>query len=102
MRKTKLLTPAIQRLDKNGVEYANAERAYKIALRQQALELRAEDMAIGMIDKVVYGIPEVADLRWERDVAYAHYKTAQEYINTLKIEIRVLENQIEREWVNET
>lgn len=98
MRKTKLLTPAIQRLDKTGVDYADAERNYKLALRKHSLELRAVDMAIGMIDKTVYGIPEVADLRWERDVAYAHYKTAQEYINTLKIEIRVIENQIEREW----
>lgn len=102
MRKTKLLTPAIQRLDKTGVEYAEAERNYKLALRKHSLELRAVDMAVGMIDKTVYGIPEVADLRFERDVAYAHYRTSQEYINTLKIEIRVIENQIEREWGNES
>lgn len=102
MRKTKLLTPAIQRLDKTGVEYAEAERNYKLALRKHSLELRAVDMAVGMIDKTVYGIPEVADLRFERDVAYAHYRTAQEYINTLKIEIRVIENQIEREWGHES
>lgn len=98
LRKTRLLTPAIKRHAKAGIQYAEAERNYKIALRQHALILRAEDMAIGMIDKTVYGIPDVANLRFERDVAYSDYRTVQEYINTLKIEIRVLESQIQREW----
>lgn len=98
MRKTNLLNPAIKRLADEGKKYAESERDYKISLRQHSLQLRAEDTPVGIIDKIVYGIPDVANLRFERDVAYAQYRTAEEYINTLKIEIRVLENQVSREW----
>ncbi len=98
MKKTNLLNPAIKRLADEGRRYAEAERDYKIKLRQHALQLRAEDVPVGIIDKIVYGISEVANLRFERDVAQAQYRTAEEYINTLKIEIRVIENQVSREW----
>lgn len=88
-----------QQLKKYGVELAEAERDYKVCLRQHALELRTtKDMPVTLIDKTVYGIPEVADKRFERDVAEAMYKTAQESINTLKLKIRVLDAQIAREW----
>jgi hypothetical protein len=98
MTKTKMLEPAIRRLANEGQAYAAAERDYKILLRQEALKLRQADMAIGMIDKTVYGIPEVANMRFERDVRETLYKTALEYLNTLKLEIRVLQSQIEKEW----
>lgn len=82
-----------------GKELAEAERDYKICLRQHALNLRAtQDMPVTLIDKVVYGIPEVADKRFKRDVAEAMYKTSMESINTLKLKIRVLDAQISREW----
>lgn len=96
--KTKMLNPAIKRLAEEGEKYASKERDYKIALRQNALKLREGEMAIGMIDKVVYGIPEVANLRFERDVAESLYKTALEYLNTLKLEIRVIQSQLDKEW----
>lgn len=93
-----MLEPAIRRLAKEGEAYAAAERDYKIRLRQEALKLRHADMAIGMIDKTIYGIPEVADLKYERDFRESQYRTALEYINTVKLQIRVLQSQIEKEW----
>lgn len=87
------------KLQRYGVELAQAERDYKICLRQHALNLRAtQDMPVTLIDKTVYGIPEVADKRFKRDVAESMYRTAQESINTLKLKIRVLDAQIAREW----
>lgn len=86
---------------KYGKELAEAERDYKISLRQHALELRStQDMPVTLINQVVYGIPEVADKRFKRDVAEAMYKTSQESINTLKLKIRILDAQISREWGN--
>lgn len=99
--KTKMLTPAIKRLAEEGRQLAVKERDYKIALRQNALKLRESEMAIGMIDKTVYGIPEVANLRFERDVADTLYKVALEYLNTLKLEIRVLQSQLDKEWTHD-
>lgn len=84
---------------KYGNELAEAERDYKIKLREEALKLRTtKDMPVTLINQVVYGVPEVAELRFKRDVAETMYKVSQESINTLKLKIRVLDAQISREW----
>lgn len=87
-----------KQMERFGKELAEAERDYKICLRQEALKLRAEGMAVTLIDKIVYGTPEVADKRLKRDIAETMYKTAQESINTLKLKMRILDAQISREW----
>ena len=51
-----------------------------------------------MIDKVVYGVKEIAELRFKRDVADTVYQANLEAINSIKLQIRILENQISREW----
>ncbi len=97
-RKTKMMDAAIKRLANEGQKLAESERNYKIALRQEVLKLRELGMAVGIIDKIVYGVPTIADLRFNRDVAETLYKTALEYLNTLKLEIRVIQSQVEKEW----
>lgn len=95
------LNNSVKMLRKYGNELAEAERDYKITLRQEALKLRTEkDMAVTLINQIVYGIPEVADKRYKRDVAECMYNTAQENINSLKLQVRILENQLQREWSN--
>ena len=79
---------------------AEKEREYKILLRQKCLELRAGGTPVGLIEKTCYGIPEVADKRFERDTAEAVYRANLEAINALKLEIRILDSQLEREWGN--
>lgn len=99
--KQKQLDKAILDLRGNGTAYAQAERDYKILLRQEVLKLRDEGVAIGVIDKICYGIPSVAEARYERDCAEAVYKANQEAINSLKLQIRIIDNQVAREWVND-
>lgn len=95
------LTHSGEQMKKYGIALAHAEQDYKICLRQHALELRAtQDMPVTLIQQVVYGIPEVAKKRLDRDIAETMYKTAQESINTLKLKIRILDAQISREWGN--
>lgn len=96
--KTSQLDISIKTLRRSGTEYAEAEKKYKILLRQECLKLRDEGMAIGMIDKTCYGIPSVAEARFQRDVAETVYKANQEAINSLKLQMRLIEAQIEREW----
>lgn len=96
--KTKQLDMSIKQLRKSGTEYAEAERAYKVLLRQECLKLRDEGMAIGMIDKTCFGIPSVAEARFKRDVAEAVYKANLEAINSIKLQMRLIESQLEREW----
>lgn len=95
---TKQLDVSIKSLRKTGGEYAKAERDYKVLLRQECLRLRDEGMAIGMIDKTCYGIPSVAEARFRRDVAESVYRANQEAINSIKLRMRLIESQIQREW----
>lgn len=95
---TRQLDVSIKSLRKTGSDYAQAERDYKVLLRQECLRLRDEGMAIGMIDKTCYGIPSVAEARFRRDVAESVYKANQEAINSIKLRMRLIEAQIQREW----
>ena len=92
------LVKSIKNLRKAGSDYAAAERDYKVALRQEALKLRASDMPVTLIQITVYGDEYVADLRLKRDVALATYEANKEHIMTTKLQMRLLENQIAREW----
>ena len=98
--KTRHLETSIKQLRTSGTEYAEAEKNYKILLRQECLKLRDEGMAIGMIDKTCYGIPSVAEARFKRDVAEAVYKANIEAINSVKLQMRLIESQLQREWGN--
>lgn len=100
--KTKELEISIKSLRQTGTKYAQAEKDYKILLRQECLKLRDEGMAIGMIDKTCYGIPSVAEARFKRDVAEAVYKANMEAINSIKLQMRIIENQLGREYNNPT
>lgn len=99
-QKIKELEISIKKLRETGTAYAEAERDYKILLRQECLKLRDDGMAIGMIDKTCYGIPSVAEARFKRDVAETIWKANQEAINSIKLQIRIIESQLQREWTN--
>ena len=92
------LDKAIKELAKNGYDLATKERNYKIAVNKKALELRANDMPVTLIQQVIYGYDEIAKLRFERDTAEVKYNANQEYINTIKLQIRILESQLSREY----
>lgn len=96
--KIRQLEKSLKDLRENGTAYAQAEKEYKMLLKVECLKLRDDGMAIGMIDKVCYGIPSVAEARYRRDVAKTVYEANQEAINTLKLQLRLIENQISREF----
>ena len=97
-QKIKELEISIKQLRTSGTNYAQAERDYKVLLRQEVLKLRDEGQAIGVITLTCYGIPSVAEARFKRDTAETIYKANLEAISTIKLQIRVLENQINREF----
>lgn len=92
------LNVSLRKLRETGSDFAQSEKEYKITLRQEALKLRTNGEAIGMIDKTIYGVPEVAELRFKRDVAETVYQANKEAINVLKLQIRIMEAQLQREW----
>ena len=95
------LEQKIRKLRETGTEYAEAERDYKITLRQEALKLRNDEkLPVTLINQIIYGIPLVAEKRFQRDVKEAIYKANMEAINSVKLQIRVIENQLQREYTN--
>ena len=98
-QKLKELDVSVKALRQTGRALAKAERDYKVHLRNECLRLKNEEkMSVTLIDKTCYGIQSVADLRFERDCAEVVYKANQESINSIKLQIRILESQIDREW----
>lgn len=92
---------SVRQLRKSGTELADAEQKYKICLREEALKLRAEkNMPVTLINQIIYGVPEVAKLRFDRDVKEAVYQANLEAINSTKLKLRILENQLNREYCN--
>lgn len=92
------LSAAVKTMGKYGRDLAEADKAYKVAMARTALELRADGMPVTLIDKVAPG--KVANERFKRDTAEVMYDTAKENVNALKLQIRVLDAQIQREWAN--
>lgn len=96
--KNKMLEKAINELAQNGYDLAVKERNYKIALNKRALLERSKDMPVTLINQVIYGYEDIAALRFERDTAQVKYNSNQEYINIIKLQIRILESQLNREY----
>lgn len=93
------LNKAIDALNENGKRLANAEREYRIALAKKLLQLKDEKCPVTLSQDLARGDKDIADLRFNRDVADANYKATQEAINVFKLELRIIENQISREYV---
>ena len=96
--KTATLNKAIDVLAVNGRERAKAEMEYRIALRQEILREREKGTPVTIISDVCRGEPVIADLKFKRDVAESVHQANLEAINVWKLEIRVLESQLAREW----
>lgn len=101
MEKSKLLDNSIKMLRKTGSDYAKAYTDYRIALAKELIILKDEGYAITLAGDIARGKPEIAHLKFEEIAKEAIYKANLESINALKLEIKIIQNQIEKEWSNE-
>lgn len=99
-QKIRELDICVKELRRTGGAWAQAERDYKVELSKQVMKLKSEGMAATLISLVCYGLPNIAKLRFERDMALVTYKANQEAINVRKLQCRLIDNQIGREWSN--
>lgn len=87
-------------LRKNGEELAKQEHAYQLIKAKTWRVLKAEGWTSTDLASTIKGQPEVAEAMFKRDNAKVMYEANQEHINVVKLELRVVENQIAREWSN--
>ena len=97
-QKTKELDTSVKTLRRSGTEYAKAEHDYKIKVAETVFTLKQDGTPATLINLVVYGNREVAKLRLDRDIKEVVYKANMESINSIKLQLRLLENQLGREY----
>jgi excinuclease UvrABC ATPase subunit len=91
---------SMKMLRQNGETLARKEHDYQVVKAQTWVVLKAEGWTATELNATIKGQPKVAEAMFERDTARAMYEANQEHINVVKLELRVLENQIAREWSN--
>lgn len=96
--KNALLDQAYPAAKKRGIIRAEAEKKYKEELNKAILLEREKGTPVSILGDIVRGTPSIARLRFERDVADVTYKSAMEAINIYKLQIKILNEQIAREW----
>ena len=97
-QKSRMLDTAIRELKIRGAAYAQAEHDYRIALAEKTLQERDKGTPVTICSDVCRGDRKIAKLRFERDVSEVVYKSALEAVQSIKLQIRILDNQIDREW----
>ena len=94
------LSLSIKSLIKTGKYYAKAYTDYRIALAKELVRLKDDGMAVTIAYDVARGKPEIAKLKFNEIATEAIYKANQEAINSTKLQIKIIQNQIDKEWGN--
>ena len=92
------LNESLKRAYDSGIKYAEKNRAYRIALAQQILKLKAEGMQISIIEKVARGDEDVAQAEFDMISAEVSYRASNENIMAKKKELESVEADIKREF----
>jgi hypothetical protein len=92
-----MLDLAITELKKRGRAKAEAEASYRMGLSKQILIQREEGLPVTIISDVCRGNEYIAKLKMERDIAETYYETCKQKIYQLKLELGIIENQMNME-----
>ena len=96
----KQLDISVKQLRKSGSDYAEAYTSYRVALAQELLKLRDKNIPVTLCSDLARGNGDVARKKFQEISTEAIYLANKESINTLKLRIKIIQNQIEREWSN--
>jgi hypothetical protein len=94
----RLLIDTVSAMKATGRKLAEATRNYKIALRKEILRLHVSDgVAWTACCELALGEDKVAELRFIRDIRQSDYDVCIEKINQIKMEMRILDKEIEQD-----
>lgn len=91
------LNTSIKSLRTTSTEYAEAYRNYRVLLAKELVRLKDSGMAITLASDVARGNEEIANAKMVEIKKEAIYKANMESINAIKLQIKIVENQITRE-----
>lgn len=93
-----LLTSALKEFKIRGKEYARAYKDYRIKVAQKLLQLKAEGMPVTIAYDIARGDEEVAKAKEQEIIMEALYKSCQEAINTYKLQIKILQERMNKDY----
>lgn len=96
--KTRQLDIAIKQLRKSATDYAEADRNYYLIKTEQVIKLKDANNPVTYISLIIKGIRPVADARFKMIIAQELLNANKEAIYSLKLQMRLIEGQINREW----
>ena len=94
------LNISVKSLRKTGTDYAKAYTEYRIALAEELVKLKDQGTPATLCGDLARGKRDVAQKKFQEISTEAIYKANLESINALKIQIKVVQEQLEREWNN--
>ena len=94
----KKLDVSVKSLRNTGSDYAKAYTDYRVALAKELVRLKDDGMAVTIAYDVARGKPEIARLKFKEISNEAIYKANQESINALKLQIKIIQEQINKEY----
>lgn len=92
------LTTALAEYKKRGTDYAKAYKNYRILLSQELLKLKAEGMPVTIAYDIARGTEQVANAKEQEIITECLYKSCQEAINTYKLQIKILQENINKDY----
>jgi len=92
------LDKAIKLLRHTGEDYAKAYTEYRKELAKELLILKNDGYAITLAGDIARGKPHIAHLKFEEIAKEAIYKANLESINATKLAIKIIQEQIDREY----
>lgn len=95
-----LLTSALSEYKKRGQDYAKAYRDYRVKVAQKLLQLKAEGMPVTISYDIARGDEEVANAKEQEIITECLYKSCQEAVNVFKLQIKILQAQINNDYGN--
>ena len=95
---TNQLSASVKMLRKTGQDFAEAQMNYRVALAKKISELEATGRPVTNLLYIAKGDKEVAKAKYEEICKEAIYKANLESINAIKVNIRILDNQYQKEW----
>lgn len=98
LSKQKELNISVKNLRHSCSDFAEAQKNYRIALAIAEIQLRKEGVPVSIVKDLARGEENVADLKEEMENKLGIYRANMEAINSIKTEIRIIENQLNREF----
>ena len=88
------LSKAVLHYRERGEAYAVTERDYRVALAKKMLELKTQGMSVTLIHDLSRGDEEVSNKKLQRDIALSALESLKEAINVMKLQLRILREEI--------